>query len=316
MTTFCTIITANYYAYTIALYKSLKKNDPSVLLYVLVADGETISSNDQPGIKIVALKEITQHPFVTDLSKKYAHLNPDFFRWSLKPLWMSYLLETGFTKVFFVDCDIFFFDDHSFLFDLLDGADILLTRQWYASDPATNESSFGYLLTNGAFNAGFVGSNKNGLPALHWWANACYYQMGVFPEKGIYDDQRYLDLFPILFNGIKILEHKGCNLGSGNHEECPRIMKNGKVLIDGKFPVIFIHFYTPLIKEILMGYDPLLLPYYQEYKRVLEEYGISLEKSTDGLKKYFHPSFFSKVKWRLRPRTRLKSFLHKLATKL
>lgn len=316
MNTFCTIITANYYAYSLALYKSLQKNDPSVLLYVLVVDDEIISSTDQPGMKIVVVKEINHYTLVTDLSKRYAHLDQNFFRWSLKPIWMSYLLELGFTKVLFVDCDIFFFKDHRFLFDLLDSADILLTRQWYTSTPASNEISFSYLLTNGAFNAGFIGSNKNGLPALYWWANACYYQMGISSEKGIYVDQKYLDLFPVLFNGIKILDHKGCNIGSGSHDECPRTVHNGEVLIADKYPVIFIHFYTPLIKEILMGYDPLLLPYFREYKRVFEEFGIPLEKFFDRLYKYFHPSLISKAKWKLRPRTRIKSFFYKLAAKL
>lgn len=240
----------------------------------------------------------------------------DHFRWSLKPVLVSYLLETGFEKVLFVDCDIFFFNHYQFLFEALEQSSVLLTPHWYSTNPAKDEIGFTQLLTDGFFNAGFIGSNRKGLPALQWWANACHYKMSECKAERVYVDQRYLDLLPLLFEGVEIIHHKGCNLGGGNYEECKRVLVQDTLLINGKDPVIFIHFYAPLVKQILKGHDPLLVPYFNQYKSVFEEYGIALENFSRSYREYFLPSPFLKIKWKLRIRTRVKAWLYRLVHKL
>src|SRR5262249_10351402 len=137
--TFCTIITADYYPYAVALYKSLKKYDPSVTLQVLVADNRPVAAKgDFPGIGLIPVSSLEDYPLVESLYKKYAHINLDLFRWSLKPVFMSYLFGQGFDKVLFTDCDIFFFNNYDFLFEQLDRSDFLLTPHWYNSNPLTD----------------------------------------------------------------------------------------------------------------------------------------------------------------------------------
>lgn len=317
MNTFCTIITANYFPHALALYKSLKKFDREISLYVLVADREPLTEeHTEAGMKILRAYALEQYPLVEELYNKYAHIRMDFFRWSLKSVLMSYLLEKGFEKVLFVDCDIFFFNDYHFLFDALDQSDVILTPHWYNSNPVTNESGFIQLLNSGFFNAGFIGSNKKGLAALRWWANVCHYRMDESMESGMYVDQRYLDLLPLLFENVKILSHKGCNLGAGNYEECKRILVGNTLLVDGRYPVVFVHFYKSLIEQILKGYDPLLVPHFNEYKAVFEESGVPFRHFMGSLAKQLQPPVMIKLKWKLRIRTRIKGLLYSLAHKL
>jgi hypothetical protein len=317
LNTFCTIITADHYPHALALYKSLKKYDADIVLQVLVSDGGLPAAvQGNGGMHMIPVSILQSYSLTGSLYEKYAHMNMDHFRWSLKPILISYLLETGFEKVLFVDCDIFFFNDFRFLFEALDQSAIILTPHWYNPDPAVNGAAFAQLLTAGYCNAGFIGSSRRGLPALQWWANACHYSMGKHPAAGIYDDQRYLDLFPLLFDNVKILSHKGCNLGAENYEACKRIWIGNTLLIGGKYPVVFVHFYKPLIEQILKGYDPLLVPYFNEYKAVFEESGASLQHFMGNVVKQFHPPAIMKLKWKSRIRTRIKGLLYNLARKL
>ncbi len=84
----------------------------------------------------------------------------DDFRWSMKPVFISYLLDQGAEKVLYLDCDMFLFQDPSFLFKKLDTADILLTPHWKIDDPLVDKASFLSLFTSGIFTAGFVAPAK------------------------------------------------------------------------------------------------------------------------------------------------------------
>src|SRR5205085_1859526 len=139
-----------------------------------------------------------------------------------------------------------------------------------------DKESFFSLFTSGFFSAGFIGANRNGLDALKWWANACHFMMGEHIAHGIRADQKYLDIFPLKFETTKIIRHRGCNIGAWNYEECKRESVNGVVMINGQFPVIFIHFDDMMVKGILKGYDKLLLPHLEAYQRKFEENGYKL----------------------------------------
>jgi hypothetical protein len=98
---------------------------------------------------------------------------------------------------------MYFFNDYDFLFEELDESVILLTPHWRNSNTFLGSESFMSLFTHGIFSAGFIGANKGGLSALQWWANACHFMMAPKPEIGIYDDQKYLDVLPVLFKNVK-----------------------------------------------------------------------------------------------------------------
>lgn len=318
LNTFCTIITANYYPKALTLYTSLQQFDPAVQLQILVSDNQPVPSSFKrlAGISLIPVNNLSGYPLVNDLYTKYAHTDPDFFRWSLKPVFINYLLEQSFEKVLYIDCDMFFFNDYRFLFAELDNSSILLTPHWRNSDPLVDKDSFLALFTSGIFSAGFIGANKKAVPALRWWANACHFMMGPRIEMGIHDDQKYLDIFPIKFESTKIIRHRGCNIGAWNLEECRRELIEGKVMINGEFPIIFIHFDDMMVQSILRGHDKLLAPHLEQYKKAFEETGAKLTDFLKTIDTHVDAGVLKRAKWNLKLKTRIKRMLYNMANKL
>ncbi|MES1219866.1 MAG: hypothetical protein ABUT20_30475 [Bacteroidota bacterium] len=315
MQTFCTIITADHFPKAVVLFKSLKEFNDEMTLQVLVADDGNILPGNAAlgGIKMITLNNLSGNSQFEGLYKKYAHINIDQFRWALKPLLLRHLIETGFNKVIFVDCDIFFVNKYDFLFDELQNSSVILTPHWQNINPLVNETTFISTFTNGIFNAGFIGVNSESLPALNWWAEACHFKMGALSDLGIQDDQKYLDIFPVYFEKTKILRHKGCNIAPWNNYICKRTLVNGQVLINEEFPIIFIHFNHVLIKEILKGHDNLLLPFLNKYKEMFEQEGFSIETFMKDFSNYAKASPLLRLKWKARVRTRIKRYFFRLA---
>ncbi|HKR07038.1 MAG TPA: hypothetical protein VJY62_20540 [Bacteroidia bacterium] len=276
--TFCTIITADYFSYASVLYESLKSNcDDKVVLYVFISspreDVNNIAKNSE-GIKYLFVDDLCISGIGKKIKDKYLLVYIDGFRWSMKPVLINYLIQhRGYEKVIYVDWDIFFFSKYKFLFDMLDNANVLLTPHWRSSDPYVDPSNFQELYNRGLYNAGFVAANRDAVLVMDWWAKACEYVCVKEPSKGYFVDQTHLNLFHIMFEGIKVVRHRGCNVAKWNQFECKRIKKdNGEVLINGEYPIVFIHFTPSTIRGILNGTDKLLFPYLKQYADTIKKY--------------------------------------------
>ncbi|MGQ0737756.1 MAG: hypothetical protein ACT4OJ_01735 [Bacteroidota bacterium] len=314
MITICTIITADYLPVARVLCASIQKNNPGTGLHVLVIGEHNFSSEQY--FTLISLNQLREAEFYKEIEKKYAHTNPDVFRWALKPVLVGYLLQQGYEKVIFADPDLYFVNKFDFLFDLLDSYAVLLTPHWADLDIISSEDSVMSVLRNGLFNAGFVAASQKGLPAIHWWAGMCHYKTEKRSDLGIYDDQKYLDMLPVQFENVHILKHQGCNLASWNIQTCKREMVEGKLLINRQFEPVFIHFAKDTIINILNRNDVLLRPYLDEYISALAENGFNLLKNLDNFSPGKYDTVTYRLKHKLRLRTRLKRFLFKLAEKI
>lgn len=314
MKTFCTIITADYTSFAKVLLHSLRKQNSEINLQVLVVEENSFSSLD--GIVFHDLNAVTNSLLAKDIVKKYAHTNTDHFRWALKPIFITYLLENGFEKVIYVDPDIYFVGDYNFLFEKLNQSNILLTPHWCNTDPLISEESLYDVLRGGLFNAGFVGANKKGLEAIGWWAGVCHFKVEENRSFGLFVDQKYLNILPVQFDNVEIIKHQGCNIASWNIESCKREIVDGKLLINRRFEPIFIHFAKETIAHVLNYNDKLLKPYLEEYLNLLKRENFDLIERLNDID-------FSKmnnkiVEWKhwMRIRTRFKRFLYNLAERL
>ncbi len=314
MQTFCTIITANYLPFAKVLFNSLKKFSPNCLLQVLIVDENTNSSSTN--FVIHQPSELIKTKLFREIEKKYAHTNPDYFRWSLKPIFITYLLEKEFDKVIFLDPDIYFVGDHKFLFDYLNNASVILTPHWNNVEAYNLDESLIYLMRNGLFNAGFVGANRKGIPAIKWWAEACHYKIDRQAELGIFVDQKYLDILPVEYPNTQILQHRGLNIACWNMDSNKRTIVNGQLLINKKYEVVFIHFTKDTIKHILNGNDYQLRPLLDQYSLMFLQEGYNLQDyvSPETIDEKF--SLAQKIKRQLLFRTRFKRWLLKLSQKI
>lgn len=267
---FCTITTISHLYKAFALYDSLKLLNNNFQLHVLLVDTNNFESDKFPKNFVVHYTKNIKSTTCQSILKKY-YKNKDKTRWSLKPVFLKYAIsELDIEKIIYVDNDIAFFNDYSFLFDYLSEYNVLLTPHNYSRNPRKNQNWLEANFRVGLYNAGFIGVNKSSSNILDWWADCCLYRCEKNILRGLFDDQKYLDLFPIIEPNTLILSHKGCNVAEWNIEICARQLKNNKVLINGEWDIIFIHFNKTTVQSFIKNHDILLKPYFEKYIDILK----------------------------------------------
>lgn len=278
MEAICTIITGDYGHYALALYDSILKFNASVHFYIFVSEGnleENIKNeiSKRSSISVLRSKDFKDSVLTEKLYDKYAANFHDALRWGMKSILMNYLLNSTYERVIYVDCDIHFFSDFSFLFEDLKTYNVLLSPHYRSSNPLIDEENFRLNFLDGIYNGGFVGASKQGMKALKYWGELCLFKCEINRNEGYYVDQRYLDILPTRFNGVGHIKHKGCNVANWNQEDCKRTkQEDSRVLINDKYPIVFIHFTKSFFRGVLNGTDTLLLPYLEEYRNKLLKY--------------------------------------------
>ena len=241
MNSFCLIITEDYLPRIPLIHNSLNQYSDSEV-HVLVC------SNNVPE----STEKIIYYPLEAIKNRPSYKIGSDEFRWALKAPFILKLLSK-LEKVVYIDADIWFFSNPDFLFSMIKDTGLLLTPHRRNFDPFHNEETFYLHLTDGLFNAGFIGASRLGIPALKYWQHLCYFKVEKDPSRGLFVDQKYLDLVLIRFyKEIKILDHVGCNVARWNVHE----------FIE---PLIFAHFTKKTIDDIKMGKIKALEEYLDEY---------------------------------------------------
>lgn len=160
---------------------------------------------------------------------------------------LKQLLEREDTeKVFYFDPDVAIMGDLQCLSEMLDSASILLTPHQLEPDQ-TRQAIFDNEVCSlrlGTYNLGFVGVRacEEGLRFGTWWADRlsefCYDD----PASGLFVDQKWCDLVPAFFEGVRIVRDPGCNVASWNlSRRHVSIGKDGNITANGSV-LKFFHF--------------------------------------------------------------------------
>lgn len=218
--------------------------------------------------------------------KKYKN-NYDKIRWALKPIYAKFLLDSGFERVIYIDNDVFFFSTPREIFEKLHIYSMLLSPHFYSSDPKMNQNWFEANYRVGLYNAGFFGVNQNSVNILSWWADCCMYNLKKSFWRGLFDDQKYLDLAPIIFDNVYIEKNTGYNLAGWNQEY--RLNKLGSANLDS---VVFVHFADITLQKFRLKTSPfnlLYLEYILELKKINPLFNENPKKYTQrNLLAYFY----------------------------
>lgn len=226
-------------------------------LHCLLTDGTGNSDN----IIFHSLSGLTG-PAAEAIRTKYSG---NRLRWACKPLLISHLLQQGYDGVIYVDNDICFYSSPDFLFEELANKAMLLTPHYYPANPGHEPYWLEANFRVGLYNAGFIGASRAALPALDWWAGCCLYNLKKSYRRGLFDDQKYLDLLPVLFDA-GIVKHKGCNVAGWNRIMSPRSVDGeGRIWLDAKWPLVFLHYNYYTIRQILNGSEPELKSSWMDY---------------------------------------------------
>jgi len=272
----CTIVTPDFVDKAYVVIESARRSGAIFDAWVLVTDDRTKPID---GMKMLATEDLAGNDDRVDrICRKYAD-SKDKTRWSLKPILMKHLIaHKECDHVIYVDSDVCFFRDPTELSNMLGSGSILLTPHWRPKKPEADPRGFCTNFKDGLFNAGCVVASKRGLPALEWWADACLFACEHTYSKGLFADQKYLDLLPIYFEDIIICRHRGYNLADWN-EHLRTADETGHRDVPDRWPVSMVHFTQNTIANIESMADPILEPYLKKYRSLQTSCGLKLGMS-------------------------------------
>jgi hypothetical protein len=183
----------------------------------------------------------------------------------MKRLFEDHAVDT----VVFCDCDLLFTGDVREALSELGDASMLLTPHWYDTAAAKPGGTFDRWFVYGIFNAGFVAASRSARPILDWWQEACLFACRIDKHCGMFVDQKYLDLLPVLFDGVRVSRNRRLNVGGWRLEDF--LHEHGDVwpLPPEEAPV-FLHF-TCLDDIALPGPGEGVLA---DYSRRLQAHGL------------------------------------------
>jgi hypothetical protein len=277
-----TICSNNYLAHAKILGKSLKKHEAGLKFYIFLCD-KKINEIDYTILadEVIPIHEI--EPAFHELALKYniVELNT-----CVKPAVFEYLFAgKNISKALFFDPDIKIFSPISKLYDELENSTIILTPHICTPIPFDHKKpTENHFLNFGIYNLGFIGlqNNMESQKFTGWWKNHTYNQGYVDVYKGIFVDQLPINLTPIFFKNVKILEHRGLNMAPWNLHERYISLKNNTRFVNETNELIFFHFSSFKADELelpLSQYDRYNLANRPDVRHIYEEYNEELKEA-------------------------------------
>ena len=239
-----TVCSANYLPYAKALADSLLQHNPGYQFVMALAD--TFRGYDaafSAPHRIVPVTEMNL-PYLDEMNGRY---NVFELSCALKPFVSEYLLHTH------PDCEtIFYFDSDILLFGPLTLAETVLQTHSLVLTPhlsvalqyQTGIATELDVLHTGLYNAGFFGLQRGaeGFAFLRWWQQRLRLHCFNDAAHGLFVDQLWLSLVPVLFRECFVLYDPGYNLAYWNFPERSLTEVNGRLTVNEKHPLIFYHY--------------------------------------------------------------------------
>ncbi len=162
---------------------------------------------------------------------------------ALKPWLLMHLLAQS-PAVLYLDSDIRVYAP---LDDAVGPPGLVLTRHLLGPLPRDGRHpSEEDILQAGVYNSGFLGVGRDAVGFLGWWAERMAEECTVDPARGLFVDQRWVELAPGLVPDARVLRDPGCNAGFWDVPNRPLTGGPGRYSVAGA-PLRCFHF---------SGFDP------------------------------------------------------------
>lgn len=236
-----TICSNNYVPMAKVLIESARRHHPQATLYLCLAD-EALAEPGfyPPGCEVVTAASLSIPDF-RSFAFRYDIME---FNTAVKPYMIRHLLEQGHDAVLYFDPDIEVFAPlDGVLAPLHAGASFVLTP--HLTQPAEGNSIPDdiAIMRAGVYNLGFlgVGAGEEADRILRWWSRRLQYQCVNDQDRGLFVDQKFMDLIPSFAGGARILRQTAYNVAYWNLKQRALTQDGGRWLVDGQ-PLRFFHF--------------------------------------------------------------------------
>jgi glycosyltransferase involved in cell wall biosynthesis len=193
----CTIIAPNYLPYARVLARSFFACHPTGRFVTLVLDPHVEDDGSEPfeirGPYQIGLEaaEVHRMAMIYDVKELAT---------AVKPFLLQSLLDEGLKDVAYLDPDMMIFASLDDVAELARAHAVVLTPHLTA--PLPDDGCLPdelMILRSGSFNLGFIAVGQEASPFLDWWSRHLRRDCLVAVEKGMFVDQRWVDLVPGLF---------------------------------------------------------------------------------------------------------------------
>lgn len=211
---YCTIVAQNYLPQALALYESVRAQEPERDFVLLVVDGDrreladarprmTVMGRDDLGVNPAEFDNLAMIYDVVELST------------AVKPLLLRRLLA-DYEQAIYLDPDMQVVSPLRELEPAIRDHGIVLTPHFLRPiPPGSSYISEVHSLTVGVHNLGFCGVGQEGIEFLDWWWSHLQRECLIYPLLGIFVDQKWTDVGANYF-GAHSLRHAGYNVGPWN----------------------------------------------------------------------------------------------------
>ena len=241
-----TIVSLNYAAFARTLMESVRAVHPEWDRYVLLADRSDDPSDIGGDLFSSVMVEALPLPRAREFLFRYGVME---LNTAVKPWMFTYLRAQGYQRVVYFDPDILVIDRLVELERLLDeGASaVVLPHLAAPMDDGCHPAELD-IMRAGAYNLGFIaiGGTPSADAFIDWWKEKLEFGAVSDLERGLFTDQKWVDLAPGMFDGVAILRDTGYDVAYWNLSR-REITRQGDALMAAGRPLRFFHF---------SGFDP------------------------------------------------------------
>ena len=238
----CTLFDHRYMSRALVMINSVRRLGPEHDVWALCLTDEAesgLKALNLPGVHPVTLAQL--EAAIPGLTAARQNRMPIEFYYTCMAAMHRYVFDAdpSVDSTMYVDSDIQFFESPAKVFDTFRDNDGAITPHNFPERLRQAEKF-------GIYNAGWSAFRRTpeGQKCLDWWLERslewCYGYVDV--ENDRFANQRYLNRFPTIAPGMKILTHKGCNLGPWNIMNYTLHERDGKIFVD-EDPLLFFHFH-------------------------------------------------------------------------
>ncbi len=246
------IISPNYRHAARVLMASAQAHHPEWERFILLVGGAPTSGSEP--FTTVPLEELPL-PNPRQFCFRYSILE---LNTAAKPWMFAYLFARGYDRVHYIDPDVVIYSRLAEVDEAPTDTFLILTPHLTGFIGGDGHPSERTILQAGTYNLGFLSVSRQ--PPLErflaWWQEKLEFQCVVDPVRGLFVDQKWMDLTPGLFSGVMILRHDGYNVAYWNLRQRSVASAGSGATVNGE-PLRFFHFsgFDPAVPGMVSRYD-------------------------------------------------------------
>jgi glycosyltransferase involved in cell wall biosynthesis len=243
-----TIVTRSFIPFARILLGSIRKNYPTMPLYVLLLDKIEGDCSCGEGVEVVPVSELAL-PELENMLSRYSNTEMCV---ALKPFAVKEIFRrtnNAVEGVIYMDSDIFVVSAMKELEDLVNaGEQIIITPHLNKPSTVRNTTDL-VMLKCGVYNMGFAyfANTSSAHFILDWWGGWLKYHCYEDFNEGLFGDQKWMDLLTCYTDDYKILRDDGYNVAYWNIDQRPVTRRDGQWFA-AEAPLRFLHLSCPAIE--------------------------------------------------------------------